>query len=156
MIKKHIILVGCSNISFALLKDWLQEGISPNLMTVISTNNWQSLKKTFCVKTLPKIQENIINQDLDYIIIFAIKPQIANQIIPSYKKTVSSNTTVLYSKDNLNILHETDSSKLFNMIGKIWWVNTALSGSGIVYFFDMINSLAQKTYNMGLDEKLSY
>ncbi|AIL65141.1 Pyrroline-5-carboxylate reductase [Rickettsiales bacterium Ac37b] len=203
MVNKHIILVGCGNMGLALLKGWLAGGISPSLITVISPNNWHSLQKMFDINALPEIKDSAINQNLDYTIVFAIKPQIAEQIIPLYKfltqnknnlfisiitgKTlsfftthltkeckvvrampnlaaiVSASTTVLHGNNNLSDLHKHNSSYLFNMIGKTWWIDneyqldtiTALSGSGIAYFFSMVNYLAEAACSIGLDAKLS-
>ena len=138
------------------------------------------------------------------IIIFAIKPQVVNNVLKEYKNiefkkttvlisiiagkdikyfeknfgsktsiirtmpnlpaSISKGITCLYGNQNVSLKQKKFALKLFNSVGKTFWVKnesfinkfTAISGSGPAYYYFFIENLTSAAKKIGIDKKLAY
>ncbi|MBB3237690.1 pyrroline-5-carboxylate reductase [Phyllobacterium endophyticum] len=90
-----LVLVGCGNMGFAMLKGWLDAGIlTPEQVTVVEPND--ALRKraaTLGVNGLANASR--IEDDLSpRIILIAVKPQVIRDVLPAYERFASDATFV--------------------------------------------------------------
>ena len=90
--RPKILLVGCGNMGSALIRGWLKHGWSQNDIEVIDPSEAaQSIADSLGVRVAQKVSIEI---EAD-IIVLAVKPQSLDQILPDYKKFVSSDRVFL-------------------------------------------------------------
>ncbi len=82
-----IILVGCGKMGSAMLDGWIKGNIADEYIVIDPKVNTPPIG----IKLFKNISEINSNTQAD-IVIFAVKPQIAPDIIPNYKKFVSDKT----------------------------------------------------------------
>jgi pyrroline-5-carboxylate reductase len=171
-----LILVGCGKMGSALLRGWLKQGIQPSEIAVVEPfeETASFVAKNFNVKIVSA--PNLISSSKSSrTIIFAIKPQSINEIIPDYARLVDENTvflsivagkTVDYFKNSLgaqaSIVRAMPNTPA--AVGRGITVTfeglmdavTALSGSGPAYVFALTECMAEAGINAGLPEELAH
>ena len=92
----QLLLVGSGNMGSAMLKGWVEKKLSLKTITVIEPNiaKAESIKDNYNVTTLNSASELALDF-MPEVIIFAIKPQIMDAVICSYKKHVTSETLII-------------------------------------------------------------
>ena len=80
-----ILLVGCGHMGTALVKSWLN--LNSYSFTVIDPFNFKKLKNKFNNKKIDILNKAPIQKEINKfdIIIFAVKPQIADRVLSEYK-----------------------------------------------------------------------
>ena len=92
--EQNLLLIGCGKMGKALLKGWLNHGILPKAITIVEPMGIESVGAGKNVRVLASPNE-IEASYKPGIIIFAIKPQVMDEIVPNYKRFVSPNTLYL-------------------------------------------------------------
>tara|TARA_B100001146_G_scaffold143367_1_gene125754 strand:- start:2313 stop:3155 length:843 start_codon:yes stop_codon:yes gene_type:complete len=84
--KNNILLIGCGEMGTSLLKGFLSSSCLPKNIQVVEKHIAQAkkIKKHFRVKVINSIQ-SIENNFVPEIVIFSIKPQIMDRVLPNYK-----------------------------------------------------------------------
>lgn len=108
-----LLLAGCGKMGGALLAGWLEQGISPEQITVIEPNNDTAvaLRAQYNITTKTSPENISLNSNPD-VIVFAVKPQIMDAVAPAYTRFVEAN--VLY----LSIAAGKPVSYFENIFGK--------------------------------------
>ena len=90
-----LLLAGCGKMGGALLTGWIEKGINPESITVIEPNDEtaDALRAQYSITTTAS-PVNIKLNSKPNVIVFAVKPQIMNDVVPAYTRFVDSN--VLY------------------------------------------------------------
>tara|TARA_B100001175_G_C19325640_1_gene549931 strand:- start:15 stop:830 length:816 start_codon:yes stop_codon:yes gene_type:complete len=80
-----VLLVGCGHMGTALVKSWLN--LNSYSFTVVDPFNFKKLKKKFNNKKIDILNKAPIQKEINKfdIIIFAVKPQIADRVLSEYK-----------------------------------------------------------------------
>ena len=80
-----VLLVGCGNMGTALVKSWLN--LNSYSFTVVDPFNFKKLKNKFNNKKIDILNKAPIQKEINKfdIIIFAVKPQIADRVLSEYK-----------------------------------------------------------------------
>ena len=80
-----VLLVGCGNMGTALVKSWLN--LNSYSFTVVDPFNFKKLKNKFNNKKIEILNKAPIQKEINKfdIIIFAVKPQIADRVLSEYK-----------------------------------------------------------------------
>ena len=80
-----VLLVGCGHMGTALVKSWLN--LNSYSFTVVDPFNFKKLKKKFNNKKIDILNKAPIQKEINKfdIIIFAVKPQIADGVLSEYK-----------------------------------------------------------------------
>ena len=80
-----VLLVGCGNMGTALVKSWLN--LNSYSFTVVDPFNFKKLKNKFNNKKINILNKAPIQKEINKfdIIIFAVKPQIADRVLSEYK-----------------------------------------------------------------------
>ena len=80
-----VLLVGCGHMGTALVKSWLN--LNSYSFTVVDPFNFKKLKKKFNDKKIDILNKAPIQKEINKfdIIIFAVKPQIADRVLSEYK-----------------------------------------------------------------------
>jgi pyrroline-5-carboxylate reductase len=97
MIQNSILIVGCGKMGTALVKGWLGNGLNILNIKIIEVNDHQKIKEEINNFDI-SIYQDITELSDDYIpdiIVFAIKPQIASNIVPLYSKFIQSGPLIL-------------------------------------------------------------
>ena len=90
--RPKILLVGCGNMGSSLIRGWLKYGWSKNDIEVIDPSETaKSLGDSLGVRVAKKPSAELQAD----IIVFAVKPQSLDHILPDYKKFVSSDRVFL-------------------------------------------------------------
>ena len=91
----NVVLVGCGNMGFAMLKGWLDAGIlKPDQVTVVEpTDALRERAATLGVHALANASR--LEDDLSpRIILIAVKPQVMRDVLPAYERFASEATFV--------------------------------------------------------------
>lgn len=91
-----IVLVGCGKMGGALLGGWLKGGMQPSSVTVVEPNveAGRIIKDSHAVRVVAGPDQ--IASDLSpSVIVFAVKPQIMERVIPGYARFVGSGCVYL-------------------------------------------------------------
>ena len=89
-----ILIVGCGHMGSALLSSWIKK--TSFKFTVVDPKNYSSLKKKFPKKIKFYKSFNQIKSVRDFdVIVFAIKPQVANKVIKAYSNLVKKNILLI-------------------------------------------------------------
>lgn len=80
-----LLFVGCGKMGGALLGGFLKNGLKKENTSIIEPSNSSFLKEEFGVNAVSSLNEIEENYTPD-IILFAVKPQMLNEVLPSYKK----------------------------------------------------------------------
>ena len=97
MIEGTILLVGCGNMGGALLKGWFAHGLNPVDVMVVEPAGRKSVAAAadhhaLCVLgTIAEIPSDFTPD----VIVFAVKPQVAADVIPAYAKFATSGAVFL-------------------------------------------------------------
>ncbi len=86
----HILLIGCGKMGSALLQGWLNSGIDASAITVIEPYGEKHPDVTWLHS-----QEELPADYAPSIVIFAIKPQGMEEVVPLYKRYATANTLFL-------------------------------------------------------------
>lgn len=79
----HVVLVGCGKMGSALLNGWLAQGILPLQITVVEPIEYASIAKGHGLRAVPDYEQ--IRHDIPrHVVVFAVKPQILDNILPTY------------------------------------------------------------------------
>ncbi len=80
-----VLLVGCGHMGTALVKSWLN--LNSYFFTVVDPFNFKKLKNEFNNKKIDILNKAPIQKEINKfdIIIFAVKPQIADRVLSEYK-----------------------------------------------------------------------
>lgn len=87
----QVVLVGCGNMGFAMLSGWLSSGkLKPGGVTVVEPNaSLRDRAEGLGVAVLPDAAG--LGQDINVrLVIFAVKPQVMRDVVPAYRRFVSS------------------------------------------------------------------
>ena len=84
--------------------------------------------------------------------------------MPNLPASISKGITCLYGNQNVSLKQKKFALKLFNSVGKTFWVKnesfinkfTAISGSGPAYYYFFIENLTSAAKKIGIDKKLAY
>ncbi|WP_173934877.1 pyrroline-5-carboxylate reductase [Chelativorans sp. Marseille-P2723] len=82
---KKVVLVGCGNMGYAMLKGWIKAGrLSAADMAVIEPDEaLRTRAAALGVTALSQVKELVLRPDL---VVFAVKPQIIRDVVPAYRK----------------------------------------------------------------------
>ncbi len=113
MIEGTILLVGCGNMGGALLKGWFAHGLNPVDVMVVEPAGRDSVAAAadhhaLCVLTDAAEIPSDFTPD---VIVFAVKPQVADDVIPAYAKFATSGAVYLSVVAGLQV------SKLEQLLG---------------------------------------
>ncbi len=101
-----LLLVGCGKMGEALLTGWLKQGFAPEQITVVEPKEKTSetLKNSYGVKfiTSPNIFNSSNRPD---VIIFAVKPQIMDEVVQNYNSFNDKETVYLSIAAGKNIAY---------------------------------------------------
>lgn len=85
-----ILLVGCGRMGEALASGWLTQGRDPDTIMIVEPNqDFASHLITKGVKFFSTADELTPN-DIPTVVIFAVKPQAMDEVVPAYRRFVSS------------------------------------------------------------------
>jgi pyrroline-5-carboxylate reductase len=91
-----LVLAGCGKMGEAMLSGWLERGIAPSDITIVEPNEETAdklrVKYGVHIHTEPK---NITPNNPPDFVIFAVKPQMMDQVAPKYAHFTGPNTTFL-------------------------------------------------------------
>lgn len=94
VVDQKLLLVGCGKMGQALLAGWLKDGLFEDKVWVVeplADNNLQNRFNINFVKSVDSIDPNFHPE----IIVFAVKPQVMDEIVPLYLRFVRSQTVFL-------------------------------------------------------------
>ena len=101
MIDARILLVGCGKMGQSMVGGWLQQGITQSKITIIEPNTdlstalEQRFKQRFSIYAdVNHIPEAEANPD---IIVIAVKPQIMQDVLPSYRMLAEQHNALILS-----------------------------------------------------------
>ena len=99
-----LLLVGCGKMGGALLAGWIDRGVAPDCITVVEPNETAarslvaeagtSAKSAATLTVLGDIAEIDANSRPDAVI-FAVKPQVLDAVVPPYRRFVAPETVFL-------------------------------------------------------------
>ncbi|MCG8491707.1 MAG: pyrroline-5-carboxylate reductase [Sneathiellales bacterium] len=90
-----VLLVGCGNMGRAMLGGWIEQNVKPNDILVVdpSTQNLELAAKTGCrIFTSPLLIEEGYQPD---VIVLAVKPQVMEEVIPTYRNYVEKGALII-------------------------------------------------------------
>jgi len=91
--KQNILLVGCGNMGSALLRGWLARGIAPERIRVVEAQaDALGMARSLGVVATAELDSKLANID---VIVFAVKPQQLESIVPQYRKLAVAGALVL-------------------------------------------------------------
>ncbi|MEE2957309.1 MAG: pyrroline-5-carboxylate reductase [Pseudomonadota bacterium] len=109
--EQNLLLIGCGKMGNALLKGLLDHGILPKAITIVEPMGIGLVGAGKDVRVFASPNEIEANY-IPTIIIFAVKPQVMDEIVPNYKRFVSPN--ILY----LSIAAGKPSTYFERLLGK--------------------------------------
>ncbi|MEE8393894.1 MAG: pyrroline-5-carboxylate reductase [Rhodospirillales bacterium] len=82
-----IVLAGCGKMGGALLSGWLEKGVGPECVTVVEPNpeTRKAISESHPVNVISDPGE-IVSSFFPAIVVFAVKPQIMDEVAPSYAR----------------------------------------------------------------------
>ena len=90
-----ILLVGCGKMGGALLRGWLDRGVTESEVTVIEpSEQTASAARDRGVATLAAL-DKLPNNFAPRVVVFAVKPQVMLDVVPPYRRLVGLNTMFL-------------------------------------------------------------
>ena len=90
-----ILLIGCGKMGDALLRGWLDRGVTASDVTVIETSEQTaSAARDRGVATLAAF-DKLPNNFAPRVVVFAVKPQVMLDVVPPYRRLVGPNTMFL-------------------------------------------------------------
>jgi pyrroline-5-carboxylate reductase len=94
--KQAIILAGCGKMGEAMLSGWLERGMAPSDISIVEPNEKtaEKLRTKYRVHTYPE-PKNIATKNPPDFIVFAVKPQMMDNVAPEYAHFTGPNTTFL-------------------------------------------------------------
>ena len=92
---KSVILVGCGNMGYAMLKGWMAAGVlNPGDVHVVEPSAaLRARAKELGVAAVESVEA--IKVEAPDLVIVAIKPQMVREVVPAYKRFVGGQTTFL-------------------------------------------------------------
>ena len=91
-----LLLAGCGKMGSAMLAGWLEKGFTPADITIVepNTDTAEALRAEYGVATLS------VPEDLDFnahpnVVIFAVKPQVMDAVVPAYDRFKGADTVFL-------------------------------------------------------------
>jgi pyrroline-5-carboxylate reductase len=92
----QLLLAGCGKMGGAMLTGWLEQGITPENVTVIEPNDDTAaeLSSKYSVSTMAS-PDNIDFNTKPNVIVFAVKPQIMDTVVPAYTRFVGKEVVYL-------------------------------------------------------------
>lgn len=110
---KKIVLVGCGKMGGAILEGFVKNTINPENIKVVEPSLYRKkeYKKKYNIQVVPTANEIAKNFTPD-IIIFAVKPQIIDEILPEYKPF--SNRKTLF----ISVIAGKEIKQFENILGK--------------------------------------
>ena len=91
-----LLLVGCGKMGGALLRGWLEGGYNPDEITVVepSRASVESIVDNHAVRVFDSIQD--LGADIrPRVVLFAVKPQMMDEIVPSYRPVAESGALIV-------------------------------------------------------------
>jgi len=94
--KQTLILAGCGKMGEAMLSGWLDRGIAPSDITVVEPNDVtaEKLRTEYGIHT-HNAPSNIAARNVLDFVVFAVKPQMMDKVVPEYARFTGPNTTFL-------------------------------------------------------------
>ena len=91
-----LLLVGCGKMGTALLRGWLEHGLSKEAVIVVepAAAASEALRTDLSVRTIADTQE-IPSDFYPRAVIFAVKPQMMADVLPSYAERIEEQTLVI-------------------------------------------------------------
>ena len=96
MMKQTLILAGCGKMGEAMLSGWLDRGIAASDITVVEPNDetTEMLRVKYGIQTHSE-PSNITTRNIPDFVVFAVKPQMMDEVAPEYARFTGPNTTFL-------------------------------------------------------------
>lgn len=91
-----LLLVGGGKMGSALLHGWLASGVAPSSIDIVEPNT--ELAEGFAPLSLANVvtdPDRLERSELPEIIVFAVKPQVVDQVLPKYQHLMGEETTAL-------------------------------------------------------------
>jgi len=85
-----LLLVGCGKMGGAMLEGWLEQGIPASSITIVEPNleAANDFVARLGVNAVPSVDASIDRNYAPDVVVFAVKPQIMDQVLPPYRKLV--------------------------------------------------------------------
>ena len=114
MIEGTILLVGCGKMGNALLKGWFAKGLNPVDVMVVEPAGREAVYAAADHPALVVLSDStaVPSDFAPDVVVFAVKPQTATDVIPPYKRMAYSGTVFI------SIVAGLSSEKLQNMLGE--------------------------------------
>jgi len=114
MIEGTILLVGCGKMGGALLKGWFAKGLNPVDVMVVEPAGRDMVDAAADHPALVVLSDatDVPSDFTPDVVVFAVKPQTAAEVIPAYKRMAESGTVFL------SIVAGLPSEKLQSMLGE--------------------------------------
>jgi len=93
-VEQKLLLVGCGKMGGALLAGWLGRDIDPTNVAVVEPYGADALRDQFEVTVVESLQD-LEPGFMPNIIVFAVKPQAMDEIVPLYAGFVNPETMFL-------------------------------------------------------------
>ena len=100
--ERSILLVGCGNMGFAMLKGWLAEGGNLKVSVIEPNKDLRS----WAAKEGADVYVSIENLKSDFspeLIVMAVKPQIMEDVLPAYRTWANGSVTFLSVAAGINV-----------------------------------------------------
>src|SRR5690606_17866717 len=92
---KKVVLVGCGNMGYAMLKGWMAAGkLEPSAVSVVEPNAELRARAEKLGVNAHSSAETLDDTALN-LVIFAVKPQVIRDVVPAYRRFAESRTTLL-------------------------------------------------------------
>ena len=91
---RNVVLVGCGNMGYAMLKGWLSAGkLATSEITVVEPNEALRARAAGHGVTVAPTAEQLEQETAD-LVIFAVKPQMIRNVVPTYRRFADEATYV--------------------------------------------------------------
>jgi pyrroline-5-carboxylate reductase len=102
---KSVLLAGCGNMGFAMLKGWIGSGaLAPNNVTVVEPNvPLRERAQALDVSVAADVSDVKSDRHFD-IVIMAVKPQVMEKVLPGYERFAAAGATFVSIAAGIGIL----------------------------------------------------